>query len=41
VGWPHILSSLKSMLETGKPLRETTRWPVGKWARCRASLKPR
>jgi uncharacterized protein YndB with AHSA1/START domain len=29
-GWPHILSSLKSMLETGKPLQETTRWPAGK-----------
>jgi uncharacterized protein YndB with AHSA1/START domain len=29
-GWPHILSSLKSMLETGKPLEETTRWPAGK-----------
>jgi uncharacterized protein YndB with AHSA1/START domain len=29
-GWPHILSSLKSLLETGKPLEETTRWPAGK-----------
>jgi uncharacterized protein YndB with AHSA1/START domain len=29
-GWPHILSSLKTMLETGKPLEETTRWPAGK-----------
>jgi uncharacterized protein YndB with AHSA1/START domain len=29
-GWPHILSSLKSMLETGKPLEETMRWPAGK-----------
>ena len=29
-GWPHILSSLKSMLETGTPLEETTRWPAGK-----------
>jgi uncharacterized protein YndB with AHSA1/START domain len=28
-GWPHILASLKSMLETGKPLEETTRWPKG------------
>jgi hypothetical protein len=28
-GWPHILSSLKSLLETGKPLEETTRWPAG------------
>jgi uncharacterized protein YndB with AHSA1/START domain len=26
-GWPHILASLKSLLETGKPLAETTRWP--------------
>ena len=22
-GWPHILSSLKSLLETGEPLEET------------------
>src|SRR5262249_17941093 len=29
-GWPHILASLKSMLETGEPLEETTRWPSGK-----------
>jgi uncharacterized protein YndB with AHSA1/START domain len=29
-GWPHILSSMKSLLETGKPLEETTRWPAGK-----------
>ena len=28
-GWPPILSSLKSILETGKPLPETTRWPKG------------
>jgi len=28
-GWPPILSSLKSLLETGKPLKETTRWPKG------------
>jgi uncharacterized protein YndB with AHSA1/START domain len=28
-GWPHILSSLKSMLETGEPLEETRRWPKG------------
>jgi hypothetical protein len=28
-GWPHILSSLKSLLETGKPLAETTKWPEG------------
>jgi uncharacterized protein YndB with AHSA1/START domain len=29
-GWPHILSSLKSLLETGEPLVETSRWPKGK-----------
>ncbi len=28
-GWPGLLSSLKSMLETGKPLIETTKWPEG------------
>ena len=28
-GWPHILASLKSLLETGKPLVETTKWPEG------------
>ena len=28
-GWPAILSSLKSLLETGEPLPETTRWPKG------------
>jgi uncharacterized protein YndB with AHSA1/START domain len=26
-GWPHILSSLKSLLETGEPLAGTDRWP--------------
>jgi len=26
-GWPAILSSLKSMLETGAPLEATRRWP--------------
>jgi uncharacterized protein YndB with AHSA1/START domain len=26
-GWPPILSSLKSLLETGKSLVETRRWP--------------
>jgi len=26
-GWPPILSSLKSLLETGTPLEETRRWP--------------
>ncbi len=28
-GWPHLLASLKSMLETGSPLAETTKWPEG------------
>ena len=28
-GWPRILSSLKSLLETGQPLAETTEWPEG------------
>ena len=26
-GWPSILSSLKSLLETGKSLEETRKWP--------------
>jgi len=29
-GWPAILSSLKSMLETGQSLEETRRWPKEK-----------
>ena len=28
-GWPHLLASLKSMLETGEPLAETRTWPKG------------
>jgi uncharacterized protein YndB with AHSA1/START domain len=28
-GWPHLLSSLKSLLETGESLEETRRWPKG------------
>lgn len=28
-GWPHILSSLKSLLETGESLVETRKWPEG------------
>ena len=28
-GWPMILSSLKSLLETGEPLEETRHWPKG------------
>lgn len=28
-GWPHLMASLKSLLETGEPLVETTRWPEG------------
>jgi hypothetical protein len=29
-GCPAILSSLKSLLETGEPLKATRRWPAGK-----------
>jgi uncharacterized protein YndB with AHSA1/START domain len=29
-GWPHVLASLKSLLETGEPLEETRHWPKGK-----------
>ncbi|HEY3963511.1 MAG TPA: hypothetical protein VGM05_03075 [Planctomycetaceae bacterium] len=29
-GWPHILASLKSLLETGESLVETRDWPKGK-----------
>jgi len=28
-GWPNILSSLKSLLETGQSIEETRRWPEG------------
>src|SRR5262245_33716516 len=28
-GWPHILASLKSLLETGESLVETREWPKG------------
>jgi uncharacterized protein YndB with AHSA1/START domain len=28
-GWPHILASLKSLLETGESLAETRDWPKG------------
>jgi uncharacterized protein YndB with AHSA1/START domain len=28
-GWPHVLSSLKSLLETGESLVETRKWPQG------------
>lgn len=28
-GWPHILSSLKTLLETGQSLAETRDWPEG------------
>ncbi|SIO40536.1 transcriptional regulator, ArsR family [Singulisphaera sp. GP187] len=28
-GWPHLLASLKSLLETGESLVETRRWPKG------------
>jgi uncharacterized protein YndB with AHSA1/START domain len=29
-GWPMILASLKSLLETGESLEATRRWPAGK-----------
>lgn len=29
-GWPHLLASLKSLLETGESLLETRKWPEGK-----------
>lgn len=28
-GWPMVLSSLKSLLETGQPLEQTRHWPKG------------
>lgn len=28
-GWPHLLASLKSLLETGESLAETRNWPQG------------
>jgi uncharacterized protein YndB with AHSA1/START domain len=28
-GWPHLLASLKSLLETGESLEETRQWPKG------------
>jgi uncharacterized protein YndB with AHSA1/START domain len=28
-GWPNILASLKSLLETGEPLEATRHWPAG------------
>jgi hypothetical protein len=28
-GWPHILASLKTLLETGSSLVETRKWPEG------------
>jgi hypothetical protein len=28
-GWPRILASLKSLLETGESLEETRAWPDG------------
>ena len=36
-GWPMILASLKSMLETGTPIEETGRWPEGMLLFCRNS----
>jgi uncharacterized protein YndB with AHSA1/START domain len=29
-GWPHLLSSLKSLLETGESFVDTRSWPQGK-----------
>jgi len=29
-GWPAILASLKSLLETGEPLEATRKWPEGR-----------
>ena len=28
-GWPMVLASLKSFLETGAPIEESTKWPEG------------
>jgi uncharacterized protein YndB with AHSA1/START domain len=28
-GWPHLLASLKTLLETGESLEETRSWPKG------------
>jgi uncharacterized protein YndB with AHSA1/START domain len=28
-GWPMLMASLKSLLETGEPLAASTRWPKG------------
>lgn len=28
-GWPLVLASLKSLLETGEPLEQTRHWPMG------------
>lgn len=28
-GWPHLLASVKSLIETGAPLEETRHWPEG------------
>jgi uncharacterized protein YndB with AHSA1/START domain len=28
-GWPAVLASVKSLLETGEPLSGTTKWPEG------------
>jgi len=28
-GWPHIIASLKNLLETGESLEATRRWPEG------------
>jgi len=28
-GWPGVMSGLKTMLETGEPIVEFTKWPEG------------
>jgi len=28
-GWPMVLASLKSLLETGAPIEDSTKWPEG------------
>jgi hypothetical protein len=28
-GWPHLMSSLKSLLETGESLESSRHWPEG------------
>jgi uncharacterized protein YndB with AHSA1/START domain len=37
-GWPLILASLKSLLETGQPLEATCRWPEERECAARSSV---